>query len=115
MFAKMGSDIIQGTSVELSNGKGDSNILKPHQNNFMGYTADGKMYASSDKKIKYQSNGENLVTHQLVMNSAGPTKGPVKASSIALDLSNGKAADNTFKQFNQIASDKKIQDIKKHL
>ena len=61
MFAKMGSDIIQGTSVELSNGKGDSNVLKPHQNNFMGNNGDAKMYASSDQKVKYQSNGENQV------------------------------------------------------
>jgi hypothetical protein len=59
MFAKMGSDIIQGVSVELSNGKADSNVLKPHQNNFMAYTADGKMYASSDKKQLYKSNGES--------------------------------------------------------
>ena len=32
-----------------------------------------------------------------------------------MDGSNGKAAESTFKQFNQIASDKKIKDITKQL
>lgn len=46
----MGSDIIQGVSVELSGNK-DNGMLK--QNNFMAQakmTGDGKMFLSSDQK-----------------------------------------------------------------
>ena len=58
---------------------------------------DSKIFMSSDQKQANKPGTESQMSMQQLSKSAGPTRGPVKATSAAIHNNQGQSADSTYK------------------